>query len=333
MKKEIIYQVFVRNYSNEGTFKEVTKNLDQIKELGTTILYLMPINIIGEINRKGTYGSPYASKDYFSISPDLGTLKDLHELIDQCHKKNMKIILDMVFNHTAPDNVLLEQHKDYYFHKNGKVGNRVGDWADIIDLDTDKEEVQTYLISVLKYWLEQGFDGFRFDVCSMIPLSFFKKARTELGNEIIFFGESIDPGFHDYLRSQNEIATNDIDLIPTFNYLYNYNYYRILQAFFRREVGIEQVEKAVQNDAINNYRVNCLENHDNGRVANYYDNLEELKYITEKVFSFPGHIFIWMGQEYGIKHQPDLFSKDPVDWSKKNIEFYEFFKRKIKELS
>ena len=78
---EVIYQIFVRNYSVEGTFKKVEEDLPRIKELGVDIIYLMPINEIGVKNRKGTYGSPYASKDYFSISNDLGTLKDLKNLI------------------------------------------------------------------------------------------------------------------------------------------------------------------------------------------------------------------------------------------------------------
>ena len=113
---QTIYQVFVRNYSKEGTFAALTKDLNRIKDLGADILYLMPINEIGVKQRKGTYGSPYASKDYFSISKDLGNLDDLKILIRKTHDLGMKIILDMVFHHTSPDNRLYIQHPEYYFH-------------------------------------------------------------------------------------------------------------------------------------------------------------------------------------------------------------------------
>ena len=196
-QNEIIYQIFPRNYSKEGTFKQITKDLERIRDLGVNIIYLMPIHEIGVKNRKGTYGSPYAIKDYYSISKDLGRLTDFKKLVKETHRFGMKIILDMVFNHTAPDNVLLKNHEDYYYHKNGKLGNRVGDWSDIVDLDTYKKETQDYLLDVLKYWVSLGVDGFRFDVASMIPLSFFKRAREEL-KDTIFIGESIDFNFHDY---------------------------------------------------------------------------------------------------------------------------------------
>ena len=202
MKKKnlVIYQIFIRNYSKEGTFKKVTEDLPRLKELGIDIIYLTPIHEIGVENRKGTWGSPYAIKDYFSISPDLGTLSDFHELVDKTHELGMKIILDMVFNHTSPDNILINSHPEYYFYKNGKRGNRVGDWTDIVDLDTLRDDTQEYLLSVLKYWLNQKVDGFRFDVASTIPLSLFTKARERFGNDFILYGECVGEDFAKYLN-------------------------------------------------------------------------------------------------------------------------------------
>ena len=119
-KNLVIYQIFVRNYSEEGTFKKVEEDLSRLKELGIDIIYLTPIHEIGIENRKGTWGSPYAIKDYFSISSDLGNLDDFHDLVNKTHELGMKIILDMVFNHTSPDNVLVKSHPEYYFYKDGK---------------------------------------------------------------------------------------------------------------------------------------------------------------------------------------------------------------------
>ena len=324
---EIIYQIFVRNYSKNGTFDEVTKDLKRIKDLGTTIIYLMPIHEIGIKGRKGTYGSPYAIKDYFSISKDLGTLEDFKRLIDKTHKMGMRIIIDMVFNHTAKDSVLLKDHEDFYFHKDGKLCNRVGEWSDIIDLDYKNPNTQTYLLEVLKYWVDVGVDGFRFDVASMIPLSFFKEARKQLGKDVIFFGESIDPWFSDYLKTIGDNPTPDEKMYPTFDFLYNYNYFADMLKYFRGECKLKPIVEVLNKDGAN-LRALCLENHDNERISK---TLSESR--LEKMLDFfafiKGNVFIYAGQEYGAKHKPELFEKDPVDWSHKNEKAFSLYQRYI----
>ena len=285
---EIIYQIFVRNYSQEGTFKKVIEDLPRLKDLGMDIIYLMPIHEIGIKNRKGTYGSPYAVKDYYSISKDLGTKEDFLSLINSTHKLGMKIIIDMVFNHTAPDSVLLEQHPEYYFYRDGKLGNRVGDWSDIIDLDTHREDTQNYLVDVLKYWVSLGVDGFRFDVASMIDFKVFSKAREALGKEVIFIGESVDAWFANYLQSNKYYYTPDIDMFPVFDALYNYSWFRIFEQYLRKEVKLDVLLKAIKDDEKllegKGLRVNCLENHDNERVSHYVN--ENKSTIFSRSFSF-----------------------------------------------
>ncbi|MCR4911760.1 MAG: alpha-amylase [Bacilli bacterium] len=325
-QNEIIYQIFPRNYSKEGTFKQITKDLERIRDLGVNIIYLMPIHEIGVKNRKGTYGSPYAIKDYYSISKDLGRLTDFKKLVKETHRFGMKIILDMVFNHTAPDNVLLKNHEDYYYHKNGKLGNRVGDWSDIVDLDTYKKETQDYLLDVLKYWVSLGVDGFRFDVASMIPLSFFKRAREEL-KDIIFIGESIDFNFHDYLVSIGDKPTNDDDMFPTFDSLYNYNFFHELFGYFKNKNGLDIIVKRLSQDQAN-LRLLCLENHDTERIVNQVNKLG-LERLLDFYSFIKGQLFIYAGQEYGNDHKPELFEKDPVDFSYKNEEIAMLYRKCI----
>lgn len=324
---EIIYQIFVRNYSQKGTFQAVQQDLDRLKELGVDIIYLMPIHEIGIKNRKGTWGSPYAIKDYYSISKDLGTKEDFISLINATHKMGMKIIMDMVFNHTSPDSVMLEKHPEYYFYKDGKLGNRVGDWSDIIDLDTNREDTQSYLLDVLKYWVSLGVDGFRFDVASMISLDFFKKARTELGKDIIFFAESIDYDFVNYLKFLGYSSTPDIDMYPTFDLLYNYSWFRPLERYLKNEISYEELKSVINEDykyiGDKGLRIICFENHDTERIASYI-NEDKLKDIVLDLVKYKGPLFIYMGQEYGAKHRPNLFEKDPVIWTinKKILEIY-----------
>ena len=333
---EVIYQIFVRNYSVEGTFKKVEDDLPRIKDLGVDIIYLMPINEIGVKNRKGTYGSPYASKDYFSISKDLGNLKDLKNLIKKTHKLKMKIIVDMVFNHTAPDSVLFEEHPEFYFKKNGKPGNRVGDWSDIIDLDTSRYDTQDYLISVLEYWKNVGFDGYRFDVASMIDLNLFKKARERLGNEMIFLAESIDDDFAKYVKTCGIHPTPDNELFPIFDCCYNYSWYRPLERYLKNRDGgigeiIDNINRDFQYMPKSYLRCNCIENHDCERIASLVQDEEELIRLTKLSYYLKGCPFIYAGQEYGINKKPDLFAKDPIDWSDKNAKIFEIHKTLIKE--
>ena len=332
---EVIYQIFVRNYSKEGTFDKVTEDLPRLKDLGVDILYLMPINEIGEKARKGTYGSPYASKDYFSISKDLGNIDSLKNLIKKTHESGMKIILDMVFNHTAPDSILYYEHPEYYFYRDGKPGNRVGDWSDIIDLDTSREDTQDYLGSVLEYWVNVGFDGFRFDVASIIDFNVFKKAHERLGKKVIFYSESIDDDFVNYLASMGYYSTPDRDMFPVFDIIYNYSWYRPLEHMLKYGKEKEYFVNAInrdKDDLPKTYlRSNCLENHDCDRIAALVNDKEQLYEFTKFSYFLKGNPFIYAGQEYGIAHKPELFEKDPIDWSQKDEELYELHKQLIKE--
>jgi glycosidase len=323
----IIYQIFPRNHSKEGTFKKIEEDLTRISSLGIDVIYLMPIHEIGVKERKGTYGSPYAIKDYFSISPDLGTLEDFKSLVNEIHKLGMKIILDMVFNHTAPDSILLEEHEDYYYHKDGKIINKVSKWTDIIDLETSKKETQDYLIKVLKYWVSNGVDGFRFDVASVIPINFFIRARKELGDDIIFIGECV--GSKDKFRKRGFIVNEDNEMYPTFNSLYNYNYYFKLMDYIKGQGKIDEIIEELNRDK-NNLRLICLENHDNERIAALL-NKERLSHFLDFISFIKGQIFIYAGQEYGNKHKPELFEKDPIDFSYCDNDIYQMYLDLIKK--
>jgi cyclomaltodextrinase / maltogenic alpha-amylase / neopullulanase len=130
----VIYQIFPRDFSNEGNFKGVTAQLDRLKDLGVTILWLMPIHPIGQEKKKGTIGSPYAVQDYYGINPDYGTKDDLKKLVSETHRRGMKLIIDVVANHTAWDSVLMK-HPDWYKHDaTGKITYPY-DWYDIAALN------------------------------------------------------------------------------------------------------------------------------------------------------------------------------------------------------
>ncbi len=128
LRNQVMYSVYVRQFSPEGTFAQVQAALPRIRALGVDILWLLPIHPVGEAARKGTLGSPYAIRDYRAINPELGTVADFRALVEAAHALGMKCIIDVVYNHTAPDSVLAREHPALFYHKpDGSFGNRVGD--------------------------------------------------------------------------------------------------------------------------------------------------------------------------------------------------------------
>ncbi len=131
----VVYEIFPRDFSEEGNFNGITARLDELKDLGVNILWLMPINPIGEKMRKGTYGSPYSVRDYYAINPDYGTEADFKHLISEAHKRGLKVIIDIVANHTSWDSVLMA-HPEFYKHDaSGKIIPPVKEWTDVAGLN------------------------------------------------------------------------------------------------------------------------------------------------------------------------------------------------------
>ena len=107
LRRQIIYSVYVRNHTPEGTFAALEEDLDRIKALGTDIVWLLPIHPIGVLNKKGELGCPYSIRDYRGVNPEYGTLDDLRHLVSEIHRRGMRCIIDVVYNHTSHDSVLL----------------------------------------------------------------------------------------------------------------------------------------------------------------------------------------------------------------------------------
>ena len=132
----VIYELNVRQLTPEGTFAAAEKHLPRLRELGIDAVWLMPIHPIGVKGKKGSLGCPYANRDYRTVNPAYGTMDDFKALVDEIHKRGMKCMIDVVYNHTSPDSTLYAEHPEFFYHgPDGKPGNKMGDWADVIDLD------------------------------------------------------------------------------------------------------------------------------------------------------------------------------------------------------
>jgi cyclomaltodextrinase / maltogenic alpha-amylase / neopullulanase len=193
----VIYEIFPRDFSAAGNLDGVTAGLDQLKDLGVTILWTMPIHPIGEKLRKGEFGSPYAIKDYYAVNPDYGTMDDFKRLVSEAHKRGLKVIMDLVADHTSWDSEMMK-HPEFYKHDaKGNVIPPNPDWTDVAGLNYDNPQLRQYMITMMKYWVKTcDIDGFRCDAASMVPADFWEAARAQLESikpDIILLAEASQP--------------------------------------------------------------------------------------------------------------------------------------------
>lgn len=324
LRNKVMYQIFVRNFSKEGTFKAVQKSVDRIKDLGVDIVWFAPIHPIGEKARKGSLGSPYAIKDYRAINPEYGTIDDFKEAVNAIHEAGMKCIIDVVYNHTSPDSVLASEHPDWFYHKSdGSFGNRVGDWTDIIDLDYANKGLWDYQIETLKMWAEI-VDGFRCDVAPLVPIDFWKKARTEVEKirpGCIWLSESVDPPFIMTMRDMGLVAQSDSEMYQAFDILYDYDIYSSLTEYVAGTGTLKAYSDAINRQEYtypDNYvKLRFLENHDQPRARFLFPGEKALRNATAFLYFQKGMTLIYAGQECGLSHLPSLFDRDTVDWKSK----------------
>jgi len=304
-----IYQVNTRQFSKEGTFRAVQRDLPRLKELGVDILWLMPIHPIGEENRKGTLGSPYSVRDYYGVNPEFGTLEDLKALVDAAHELDMFVILDWVANHTAWDNPLRELHPEWYErdYQGDFRPTPWWDWSDIIDLDYSRPELRRYMTEALKYWVrEADIDGYRCDVAGFVPVDFWENARREL--------DEIKPVF-----MLAEWESRDLHA-RAFDATYAWSWYEAVYDLINGGGTLDKLfvyyswrESAYPKEA---FRLVGLSNHD----VNAWEHtpMEAFGAAMNAVIVLSvvgdGIPMIYNGQEAGNEKQLAFFEKDPIEW-------------------
>jgi 1,4-alpha-glucan branching enzyme len=307
-KNAVLYEVNIRQYTPEGTFKAFEKHLSRLKAMGVDILWLMPVNPIGIKNRKGSLGSYYAVKDYLAVNPEFGTKDDLKDLVNKAHELGMHVIIDWVANHTSWDNNLIAEHPDWYKHDStGKIIAPVPDWTDVAGLNYAKKEVRDYMTNALIYWVrEADIDGFRCDVAGMIPVSFWDEAvpKIKAVKHVFMLAEWETPEMHD----------------TAFDMTYSWNAYQVMNAIAKGKktaVALDSVLKSESAkypaDAI---RMRFTTNHDeNSWNGTEYTRLGDgAKTFAVLCFTMPGMPLIYSGQESAFNRSLKFFDKDIIDW-------------------
>lgn len=308
-RNAVLYQLNTRQFTPEGTFRAAQEQLPRLKALGVDVIWLMPIQPIGEKNRKGTLGSPYSVKDYFAVNPEFGTMDDLKAFVAAAHAQGMHVILDWVANHTAWDNVLTTTHPEWYERDlNGHFRPTPWwDWSDIINLNYAHPGLRQYMTEALMYWVrEADIDGYRADVAGFVPLDFWNTARAQLDTikPVFMLAEWEMRDMHyaafdatyawTWKEAMQKIAAGDADTSALFNF-YSWN------------------ESAYPREAM---RMTYTSNHD----QNAWEGTEYEKYGPAReatiVLSVVGEgmPLIYNGQEVGNTRRLAFFEKDPIAW-------------------
>ena len=320
LQTQVLYSIYVRAHTPEGTFRAVIPDLDRIRSLGTDIVWFMPIHPIGVEGRKGSLGCPYANRDYRTVNPAYGTLDDFKALVEEIHARGMKVIIDVVYNHTSPDSVLYAEHPEFFYHDaEGRPGNRYGDWADVIDLDYANRALWDYQIESLRYWASI-VDGFRCDVASLVPLNFWREARKavkEVRPNCIWLAETVHLSFNCEARRLGFSAMRDTEGYEAFDMEYSYDIREVFDEMVRGRrplseyVNLLNLQEALYPDNYNKLR--CLENHDQPRIASVVTDMEALVNWTAMLYFLKGTTMIYAGQEWADTHVPSLFEREPID--------------------
>ena len=313
-----IYEVNVRQYTAEGTFKAFENHLPRLKDMGVEILWMMPIHPIGLIKRKGTLGSYYSIQNHKGINPEFGSEDDFRDLIMKVHWLGMKIIIDWVANHTSWDNVWTDTNPDFFARDSNGEFVSPYDWSDVIQIDHTNAGEQTAMIDAMKYWItEFNIDGFRADLAHLTPLPFWLKARLQLSafkKDLIWLAETEEINYHE-----------------AFDISYTWKWMHITEEFAKGKKTLAEcilVLHEYKRDFENkDLRMFYTSNHDentwNGTEYDKYGSFAKAWAVFSMLyFSVP---LIYTGQEIPNLRRLQFFEKDHLQWAE-NSELHEFYK-------
>ena len=322
----VVYEIFPRTFSATGNFNGVTAQLDRLRELGVNILWLMPIHPVGRERAKGSIGSPYAVRDYYAINPDYGTKEDLKRLVGEAHRRGLKVIIDIVANHTAWDSVMMSKPEFYTRDpKTGKIVPPVADWADVADLNYDNPQLRQYMIDVLKHWLrEYDLDGFRCDVAMMVPTDFWERARAELERvkpDIVMLAEAHEPDL----------------LVKAFDFDYAWPLHSTLTEVLQGRAPAARLRESWEEERAKwprgSLHMRFSDNHDERRAVARFGEPAALA-ASALMFTLDGVPMLYNGMEAGDTTEsgaPALFERLPVFWpiAERRPEFPRFYRQII----
>jgi cyclomaltodextrinase / maltogenic alpha-amylase / neopullulanase len=298
MSKLTIYEIWLNAFSKEGTLQGAIPGLKRVAALGASVVYLGPI-----AKRSGTpHASPYNIADYNKVDPQYGSETDLREFIQEAHKLGLKVMLDLIYYHTAPDGVMM-QHPDWLVHTEDNQIAR-GFWPQPLP-QFSNPKVRDYLIESMAHWVKDfGVDGFRCDVGAGVPVAFWEQARNALdkiNRDVILLSESDRPD----------------DQIHAFDINYNFQGFLTLRSVIRDGAPAidirKQWEQANQEYPRGARLLRFDDNHDWRRAALEFGDRGAFAAAALN-FTLDGVPFLYNGQEVGDCTPTHWLANAPIDW-------------------
>jgi len=322
LESAVIYEIFPRSFSPEGNLNGITQRLDYLHSLGVNVLWLMPINPVGQVKKKGSEGSPYAVRDYYAINPSYGTKADLHRLIEEAHRRQMKVILDIVANHTSFDSVMMT-HPTFYKHDARGTVLSPYDWTDVAALDYSNPELRRYMTDMLLYWVKDfSVDGFRCDAAGEVPTEFWEEARKELDTShpgLLMLAEASKP---ELMRSAFDLDYS-WPLMATLNRVIEHGApaSALHEAFLQEQASFP----------VRTMHMRMFDDHDEQRALARYGAEGSLA-AAALIFTYDGVPMLYNGMEVGDPTEsgaPALFEPAKIFWQAGEMrpqfpKFYDF---------
>lgn len=307
----VLYQVNPRVFAPSNSFQAIIARLDSIEDLGVNMLWIMPIYPIGEVKSKN---SPYSVRDYKAVAPEYGTVDDLRMLVESCHERGMGVILDWVANHTAWDNVWVNEHPDWFTHDS--TGNIIfppgTDWTDVADLNYNNQDMRAAMIDAMRFWVDSvGVDGFRCDVADAVPYDFWTDCINNLRNaakprRLIMLAEGSNP--------ENFAAGFDLN--------YAWDFMRAIAEVMKGEAKVGKLVTTDKNEykdlAAGKYKLRFTTNHDEATKASpvtLYGGQRASMAAFVATTMLHGGMLIYGSQEVGYPETINFFKYVPVDWN------------------
>jgi glycosidase len=309
VRDAVVYEVFPRAFSPAGNLAGVTARLDHVRDLGATVVWLTPIHPIGVEKRKGTYGSPYSIRDFRAVNPDYGTDEDVKALVREAHARGLKVVLDVVANHTSWDSVMMANPAYYVRDAQGRVQPPNADWTDVAELDYASPQTRAYMTDVMERWLRDfGFDGFRCDVAGLVPTDFWEEARPRL--------EAIRPDL--FLLA--EWSTPDL-MAKAFDADYAWPFHAALNRVLSLGAPASEIRATWEEERRNfpkgSLHLRFSDNHDEKRAIARFGEPAALA-AQALVFAMDGIPLVYNGAEVGDTTEsggPALTERLPIFWS------------------
>jgi len=313
-----VYEVNLRQYTLEGTFKAFEKHLARLKDMGVKTLWFMPIYPISEKGRLGGLGSYYAIQNYTETNPEFGTLEDFRKLVKQAHEMGFKVILDFVANHTGNDHVWTSNHPEYYnYEENNELKHPHG-WSDVTELNYENQDLRVSMIDSMKFWIKEcDIDGFRCDMAHLVPLDFWAQAKKKLArykSNLFWLAECEVPEYH-----------------KVFDATYTWRWMHATEEFYHHKMNLQSMltvlYKSMTEFPATALRMYFTSNHDenswNGTEYEKYGDAAKLFAVFSCTWN--GIPMIYSGQELPNKKRLKFFEKDPIMWEE-NIDLHQFYK-------